>query len=82
MPLGMRLSGDLLQALFQQKGGVIGERAPLLIGELHQGFKNVMAHGDGESARLTEGNRHRSVLWFGGERQDRNPQTSAFLLVP
>jgi hypothetical protein len=62
MPLGMRLSGDLLQPCFQQEGGVIGDGAALLIRELHQGFKNVMAHGDGETARLTEGNRHGSVL--------------------
>jgi hypothetical protein len=62
MPLGLSVARDLLQPCFQQEGGVIGDRAALLIGELHQRFKDVMAHGDGETARLTEGNRHRSVL--------------------
>jgi hypothetical protein len=64
--LALNLSGTGLQGTFQQKGRVVGERTPLLIGRILQSLHHVLAHSDGEAARLTEDSRHQKrseLLW-------------------
>ena len=47
-----------MQRALEQKGRVVGERAALLIGRILQSLHHVLAHSDGEAARLTEDSRH------------------------